>query len=268
MRDYKSEMTFFLQDFYIERELKPLPITMPVSHYHSYYEIYYLTKGNVRYFIDNTTYDLSDGDIVLIPPNIIHKTSVIDDGSSERLLIWFTADFLEKKEDDQIFDCFKKHHIKNMGSLNNILSSIEAEHQNSDKFSKELIKTQLITLLINLSRMSDNHFNEMKAPSIIQKISNYIGENYAMEITLELLAKEFSISKSHLSRLFKSTTGFGISEYISVVRIKNAERLILSTNLPITEIATRCGFNDSNYFSSVFKKLKGISPLKFRNDNK
>ncbi|MEE1043264.1 MAG: AraC family ligand binding domain-containing protein, partial [Clostridia bacterium] len=127
MRDYKSEMTYFLQDFYIERELKPLPVTMPVSHYHSYYEIYYLTKGNVRYFIDNTTYDLSAGDIVLIPPNIIHKTSVIDDGSSERLLIWFTADFLEKNEDDHIFDCFKKHHIKNVDAQKIILSSIETE---------------------------------------------------------------------------------------------------------------------------------------------
>jgi len=268
MRDYKSEMTYFLQDFYVERELKPLPVTMPVSHYHSYYEIYYLAKGNVRYFIDNTTYDMSPGDSVLIPPNIIHTTSVIDDGASERLLIWFTADFLEKKEDDHIFDCFKKHHIKNIVTFKNILSSIETEYHDNDKFSKELIKAQLITLLIKLSRMSSDFFDEIKAPSFIQRISNYIGENYANEITLDNLSKEFSISKSHLSRLFKTSTGFGINEYITIVRIKNAERLILSTKLPVTEIATRCGFNDSNYFSSVFKKIKGVCPLKFRNDNK
>ncbi|MEE1042726.1 MAG: AraC family transcriptional regulator, partial [Clostridia bacterium] len=126
----------------------------------------------------------------------------------------------------------------------------------------------LITLLINLSRLSADKSDEVKTPSFIQKISNYIGENYANEITLDNLSREFSISKSHLSRLFKNTTGFGINEYITIVRIKNAERLILSTKLPITEIATRCGFNDSNYFSSVFKKIKGMSPLKFKNDNK
>lgn len=268
MRDYKSEMTYFLQDYYIEREVKPLPVTMPVSHYHSYYEIYYLTKGNVRYFIDNTIYDLSAGDIVLIPPNIIHKTSVIDEGASERLLIWFTPEFLEKDRNDHVFDCFKKHHIKNVTKLNDILSSVETEHKTNDKFSKELIKTQIITLLIQLSRMSADKSNEVKTPSFIQKISNYIGENFANEITLDNLCEEFSISKSHLSRLFKNSTGFGINEYITIVRIKNAERLILSTELPVTEIATRCGFNDSNYFSSVFKKIKGISPLKFRNDNK
>lgn len=84
---------------------------------------------------------------------------------------------------------------------------------------------------------------------------------------MEALAKRFSVSKSHLSRQFKNSTGFGLNEYITIVRIKNAERLILTTDLAITDIATKCGFNDSNYFSSVFKKLKGIPPLKFRGNN-
>lgn len=267
MRDYKSEMINYVPEFLVERELKPQPITMPISHYHSHYEMYYLMKGKVRYFIDNTTFDLSAGDLVLIPPNIIHKTSIIEDSPSERLLVYFTKEFIGKEADDPIFDCFNKYYIKNAVSYKNLLASIEAESVLEDKFSRELIKNLTLTLLIQLSRVSENIKHEIKAPSFIQKISNFIVENYAMEINLDLLAREFSISKSHLSRLFKSTTGFGINEYITVVRIRNAERLILSTNLPITEIATRCGFNDSNYFSSVFKKLKGISPLKFRSNN-
>ena len=93
MRDYKGEILNYLKDYYVEREIKPVPVTMPVSHYHSNFEMYYLIKGKVRYFIDNTTFDLCPGDLVLIPPNIIHKTSVIDDGPSERLLIWFTKEF-------------------------------------------------------------------------------------------------------------------------------------------------------------------------------
>ena len=58
-----------------------------------------------------------------------------------------------------------------------------------------------------------------------------------------------------------------LNEYVTLVRIKNAENLILNTNYHITDIATMCGFNDSGYFSVVFKKVKGISPLKLRMNN-
>lgn len=99
---------------------------------------------------------------------------------------------------------------------------------------------------------------------MFRKIAEYITDNYSSEITLELLSKKFTISKSHMSRQFKAATGFNISEYISVVRIKNAQRLLLTTNYHITQIATMCGFNNSSYFTAVFKRILGISPLKLR----
>jgi two-component system response regulator YesN len=58
-------------------------------------------------------------------------------------------------------------------------------------------------------------------------------------------------------------TGMGLSEYINIARVTAAEKLLLSADLPITEVATKCGFNDSNYFARVFKKLKGVTPKKY-----
>ena len=71
------------------------------------------------------------------------------------------------------------------------------------------------------------------------------------------------MSKSHFCRKFKFVTGLRYSEYVTNVRITNSEKLLRETNLPITEISERCGFNDSNYFASVFKRLKGITPYKY-----
>lgn len=256
-----------ISTYYIERRARTKPTSMPATHYHSHYEIYYLRKGKARYFIDNTTFDLNAGDMVLIPPYVIHKTAYIEDGELERLLITFTPEFIEKDEKASFFRCFERYYIKKADVHKNLLNSIETENNNPDEFSDELIKNYIVTLLIRLSRITEKTAFEVKAPSFIQQITDYISENYSTEISLCDLSTQFSVSKSHLSRQFKANTGLGINEYITIVRIRNAERLLLTTDFSITEIATKCGFNDSNYFSSVFKKLKGVAPLKFRSNN-
>lgn len=260
---YNEEITTYR----VERRARTKPESMSSPHYHRHYEIYYLRKGKAKYFIDNITFDLNEGDMVLIPPYVIHRTAYIEDGQLDRLLITFTLDFVEKNEEDALFKCFDRYLIKKADVYKNLLNSIEAESNSPDEFSDELIKNYITTLLIRLSRITEKSSFEVKAPSFIQQITEYITENYATEITLDELSKQFSVSKSHLSRQFKATTGFGLNEYITTVRVKNAERLILTTDLSVTEIATTCGFNDSNYFSSVFKKLKGIPPLKFRGNS-
>ena len=92
----------------------------------------------------------------------------------------------------------------------------------------------------------------------------YINNNFAENITLEEISEKFHVSKSHFSRKFKEVTGIGFNEYILLVRIKYSELLLMETDLSITEISGKCGFNSSCYFTSVFKKYKGMTPFKFR----
>jgi len=98
---------------------------------------------------------------------------------------------------------------------------------------------------------------------IFMNLSRYISINYSSDLSLDNLSKKFAMSASHLSRRFKAVAGIGITEYITYVRILNAEKLLKMSGLPVTEVAAACGFNDSNYFSTVFKRIKGTTPLKF-----
>lgn len=240
---------------------------MPSSHYHNGFEIYYLIKGNVKYFLDNKIFDLSAGDIILIPPNILHKTNITDDTSVERLLIDFTSNFFKKKDSDPLFSCFSSFIVENPQNYVNILTSIENEFLSQDKHYEDMIRSLLSIFLISQSRSTTTTNKTDASSPFIERIINYINENYAENISLHLLSDKFSISKNYLSKLFKKETGFGINEYLNIVRIKNAAHLIISTDFSMPKISTLCGFNDSNYFSTVFKKIYGISPIKYRKLN-
>lgn len=253
-----------ISKYSILRVKYPSTTAMPSPHYHDHYEIYYLAEGKVRYFIENMTFDLKAGDMILIAPQIIHRTAGIEGNSVERVLLSFKNTFIKRDKADGIFDCFKRFYIPNASTFYPLLNTIENENRLGDRFSENMIKCCIETLLIRLSRLDESSFLSVDSPYTFQKIAKYISENYSTEISLDMLAKEFSISKSHLSRQFKASTGFGLNEYIVLVRIKNAQRLIMNTNYRITEIATMCGFNDSSYFSSVFKRITGVSPLKLR----
>ena len=86
-------------------------------------------------------------------------------------------------------------------------------------------------------------------------------------ISLGDVASYCFVSREHLSRIFKKETGFGFNEYVTLLRLRKAEEMIMcEPNKTISEIAYECGFNDGNYFSYKFKKMYGISPIKARSN--
>ena len=92
----------------------------------------------------------------------------------------------------------------------------------------------------------------------------YIKENCSQQISLEDLASKYSFTREYFSAIFKKATGYGVNEYLNIIRVKNAEHLLSFSTLSMSEIAHQCGFNDSNYFSTVFKRMNGTSPLRYR----
>ncbi|MBE6787824.1 MAG: helix-turn-helix transcriptional regulator [Ruminococcaceae bacterium] len=95
----------------------------------------------------------------------------------------------------------------------------------------------------------------------------YINENFMNDISAEIIAKKLGYSPSYLRTVFKNSSGSSLQSKINEIRLQNAEFLLKNTKLNITNIANQCGFFDSNYFSVIFKKHFGISPLKYRRNN-
>ena len=87
---------------------------------------------------------------------------------------------------------------------------------------------------------------------------------YAQEVSIQSIANELGLDRSYLHRLFKSATGFSLQEYLLDLRIRKACSLLKRTNLSIAIIALSVGYEDTLYFSRLFKRKKGISPTKYR----
>ena len=103
-----------------------------------------------------------------------------------------------------------------------------------------------------------------KARSAIERILEYIDENYMDDVSLETLAKISYSSKSHISRLFKEYTGINLVEYISKKRIESAKKLLIEYELSIDEIVYKVGYKDGKHFRKIFKEMEGVSPREYR----
>lgn len=248
---------------YVENRRKSTDV-----HFHDDHELYYLVNGSTKYFIDDKIFSIESGNFVIIPAGINHKTDSENCLVNERILVSFKSDTFSCEALNVLDSLFKESVIyipnSKLEMIENVFSKIENEYKIRDTYSEYMINSHIEEILILMARYrQDFSPNLPDTDKIIHKISKYITKNYTQDLSLEKLSRIFSLSSAHLSRRFKAVAGIGINEYITYVRLSNAERLLKESDLPITEIAGMCGFNDSNYFSTVFKKAKGVTPLKF-----
>ncbi|MNE78665.1 Bifunctional transcriptional activator/DNA repair enzyme AdaA [compost metagenome] len=99
----------------------------------------------------------------------------------------------------------------------------------------------------------------------LKPLFQYIDQHYQNQLTLEAMAEITGMTPQHLCTVFKKTTNIRVFQYINSVRIKKSKELLLQhPHLQVKDIAAMSGFEDANYFSSVFKKQEQITPNQFR----
>ncbi|MBQ7900341.1 MAG: helix-turn-helix transcriptional regulator, partial [Clostridia bacterium] len=235
-------------------------------HYHDWYELYHLVEGSCTYRIGNKKYALSAGDWAFIPPNTAHKVTY-KMGPHERQLICFSRDYISSQLIPKI-NIFITNPVytpmpEEAAVVENIAGRVFSEFQKQDEFSPRMYKNLLFELLVHFIRKSSFIREENEIDMVVAYVIDYINLHYAENITLEELADFNNVSPSYLSRKFKYISGMNLSEYVRDVRLKHAKIMLVETNDSISQISDRCGFNDSNYFSYVFKKEEKISPLQY-----
>ena len=117
-----------------------------------------------------------------------------------------------------------------------------------------------------MNRFTDYVFNfvGVKHVDIIYKATNYIKNNYMEKITLEDVANYVYLSPSYFSKVFKEDVKCNFNSYLNNIRIDQSKKFLLNENINLADISNMVGYEDQSYYSKVFKKVTGMSPLKFR----
>lgn len=242
-------------------------------HYHSKCELFLCVEGECKYFIDNKTYILKAGDMVFTTPKVLHKTNYNPKTSNSRYLI-YCEDFLLPQSIQDLLpkvDYYVASVSKKLDDVELLFRKIHEEAEHRDAYSKDMIKSYLAAITVLFFRYSETAGSVQKRSksSLVESAILYIKDNYSKNVTLESAAKHIASSGKYLSGAFKKETGINFNDYLTFYRLRQAESmLMMQPEKTILEIAYDCGFNNSSYFTSQFKKVYGFTPSQLRNGAK
>lgn len=247
---------------------------MSQFHYHNFYELYYLHSGSRRYIVNNKIYDLKAGDIIIIDQNEIHITKNLNkNGEYERYLLYITKETLHSLGDNcKVFESIFGNKVVSLKEndiqhVSQIFEKLLKHFNSSDMFSRQLIINntyEICTIIYNAIKNNNSGTGKVFYDNNIDKALWYIYDNFRDYICLEDAAKICNMNKSYFSRYFKKITGIGFNNYVTTLRIKEATSLLKNSNMTISEVAEKSGFDSLQHFCAVFKKETGINAGKFR----
>lgn len=246
-------------------------------HLHNELEISYLLQGRKIFYANDTTYELSAGDIILINRRVPHKT--ITPVGSQGILLQFKTDLNDNNADFEKYLSYFMDREQNKAVLFQTGSPVNLQlSQSISKINTELlgrglahdifIKAYVYEVLACLYRhkilTAPDSFSNTGHLTRLIPVLDHIHEHYAETITLEEMSGLLNVDKAHLCRLFKSTVKTSLMNYVNFVRIYHAEVLLRTTEKNISEISYETGFCSVSYFIETFRKFNFCTPAKYR----
>ena len=255
----------------------------PDIHYHDYCELVFGISGVCHCNIGTKKYSVKNGDMIFINSHEPHATGYPND-VAEYIVLKFLPSILSantqmlseysyllllhvKSDKQRIF--FPAEVIKDCPFsflFNRIL-----DEWNAQVYGYEIaLRAHILEIFLNIIRIwnKENPNTQQRKLSTTQEVTlqksiEYIEKNLTT-VSQESLAKAMNVSTSHLSRIFKNGLNTSFSKFVNSVKLRESEKLLLTTSMSITEIGEACGFSTSSYFISMFNSKHGTTPAKYR----
>lgn len=248
-----------------------------------FFELVIVLEGSASHIVDDEKFHIEKGDVFVIGNNTSHGYQDTDNFricnimySLENLFqgnyditksAGFHALFLLEPyvSKEHKFSSRLKLTLDDFDKTCNIIAMMISEYENKSEGWRTLVQSSFMALVVTLSRLYE--FNQSFKKSDIINIAiaiSHIENHFNEEISIQTLANLSHYSIRHFLRIFIDTYHTTPINYINSLRIRNACLLLVDSSIPICDIALRCGFNNSNYFSRIFKKQLGITPTGYR----
>lgn len=270
-----TRWTMIEQDFELFSFEKCYEDNTPMHYHEDFYEVFFFQEGHVTYHIDMNQYRLEPGDMLLIPPNVMHWPFIHDSKKPyKRMFIWINREYLRSigTEDSDLTKCFysDKHGYVlrlDQAELLNMRLQISQllELKEKPRFGDDLRRRALMTLLmleVNRICMSpDTQRLPFTAPSQrIQIIVSFIDKHLEdQDLSIEAISGALYLSKSTIAKSFYGQTGITLHKYITKVRMNKAYQM-LQKGMSANAVGQTLGYKDYSSFYRAFQREYGWSP--------
>ncbi|MBC7827882.1 MAG: helix-turn-helix transcriptional regulator [Chitinophagaceae bacterium] len=245
----------------------------------TYFNITFTRNG---YFTFNTfrgSIDAHNSHIFIKKPDCEYSVTQMTDHSFGCTIINFSENFLhelERKVQLKNIDFFrnKDMHVLMLKSKPELelLHFLVCRHLGEPEISKlyldcmiiEMVEIIVDMLILNNSIYSISSLNTRHQIQSVQMAKEYMSQHYCKCISLHELSRYSCVSPFHFTRIFKRCTGYSPYHYLQLLRLKNAEILLKTTNLTIADIGFKSGFNSPDYFCAAFTKSYKVSPSRYK----
>lgn len=230
------------------------------EHKHDDIELIYFIdgEGQVKTSIGNA--NLTFYDVLIHPEGVLHKEFIDLHLRQEVINLVIRC---EEKLPFQLMESFILN--DDTGMIRTVFRMIEYHAANKDEYSEAIIENYLHILLLYLLKSKKD--NPGQENDIIGRMMEFVQDNYMNDIRVEDIAMATHVSESYLSRVMKKHMCTSPMKYVHSIRIEAAKRY-LKTELSIEDVAANTGYQEVKYFSTIFKKVTGMTPSSYRNHMK
>lgn len=244
-------------------------------HYHDFDKITIFISGKVNYMIEGKSYDLRPYDIVLVNHNDIHRLDVDNTVLYERIIIYISPGFIQAYKNDtyDLSFCFQRAAREHSNvlripsleksSLFHTISRLEKSFADNGYASDLYRQVLFLEFMIHLNRAALKnrleYINTSNCNTKIIQILDYINNHLSENLSIDILADHFFISKYYMMRQFKQETGYTLGKYISQKRLLLAKEMLLS-GATAAQVCYDCGYHDYSTFQRAYRKLFSESP--------
>jgi YesN/AraC family two-component response regulator len=253
-------------------------------HYHPEFELVYVKESHGKRIIGDKLDTFTDGDMVFIGANLPHvwlNDEIYYKGftylEAKSIVMYFNKEifsknFYELKESTKINDLFNRasRGIKIVGDTQKKIAAMMQKLTKKKDFDRLICLMELLNILAtskDIEYITNEGYTGTTLQTKTDRLSDvykYITTNYHNDISLDEISKIANLSPTAFCRLFKQRTNRHFVEYLNEVRISNACKFLLETNLNVSEIAFQCGYKTLSNFNKIFKKTTALSPKEYR----
>lgn len=252
-------------------------------HWHNYLQVGLCYRGTGKFIFTNKEYTVEEGDVFVVS-NFEHHVAIAEPGETTNwLFVIFLPDFIAPPGSRQMdFEylypfwynsttfCNKIAHGtpegEKIGGIIFKMRDIWNAKEEGYRHELDAYLRVILSILIKYYKASYPDYYSVNALSHakMQEVLQYINRNFTSNITIEELAQKFHLSESRFRHLFRETLHIGFKEYVTYQRLTEARKLLLTTDMNVSEVANVSGYSNLNQFYKVFHKYVFMSPADYR----